>query len=102
LQDFLQDEGDSTRLARAGRAEHGKVLAQQLLEIDVGGNRRIEAQAADLNGLAAINVMDRGNVADAEADDGAADGRISRDATVEAGIRLSVALDLAHEIDLGD
>ena len=42
-QDLLQDQRDAGRLADAGRAEHGEVLAQQLLEIDVGGNRRDRA-----------------------------------------------------------
>ena len=54
LQDLGEDEGNGGRLADAGGADHREMLAQQLLEIDVGGNGRVEAQAPDLDGLAVL------------------------------------------------
>ena len=47
LKDLIEDQGDAGRLADAGRAENGEVLAEHLLEIDVGGNRLVELKAAD-------------------------------------------------------
>ena len=62
LEDLLEDERNRGGLADAGGAEHGEVLAQQLVEIDQGGDRSIEAQAADLDGVAAVDAMDDGDV----------------------------------------
>ena len=87
-ENLLEDERDRRRLADAGGAEHGEVLAQHFLEVDVGGNGRVELEAADLDRLAAIDAVDDGNVAGAEARDGVADCRIARNAALERSVRL--------------
>ena len=88
LQDLGQDERDRRRLADAGGAEDGEMLAQQLLEIDVGGDCRIEPQTPDLDGLAMLDAVDDGDVAGAKARDEVADRRIARHAALERRLRV--------------
>ena len=42
--DFLQHQDNCARLADAGRAEHGEMLAQHVVDIDVGRNRAVLLQ----------------------------------------------------------
>ena len=60
FEDLLQDERDAGRLADAGRAEDGEMLAQQLVEIDVGRDGIVELQPTDLDGFAAGDAVDDG------------------------------------------
>ena len=49
LQNFVQQQRHAGRFADAGRAEHGKMLGQHFLDIDIGDDRRILLQGADID-----------------------------------------------------
>src|SRR5262249_53563803 len=99
-QDLLQDEGDAGRLADAGRAEDGEVLAEELLEIDVGGDGVVELQPADLDGLAVADVVDEAKLGAGERRHAVADRGIFGDAAIEESLLGGGVLDLAEEINV--
>ncbi len=103
LQDGAQDERRGAGLARAGRAEDGEVLAEQLVDADHRGNSAVLTDAADADraaGLAAEGSAQLRLRRDAHA---VAERGICGDAAREDG-RLAglVAPQLADEAELGD
>src|SRR6185312_782223 len=97
LQDFLQDDGDTARLADAGRAEDGEVAADHLVDVDMDGDVLVLLQRADLRAVAGRAAVDDAQLALAEHGGGVADGRIVGDAAREAA-----GDHLADEIEAGD
>ena len=57
-QDLLQDERDAARLADAGGAEHGEMLAQHFVDVDVGADRCVLLEVADVDRVRARDVVD--------------------------------------------
>ena len=102
LENLVENERHGRRLADAGGAENGEVLAQEFLEIDIGGHRGVEAQVADLDRFAGVDAMDEADVLTVQARNAVADHRIVGDAALEECLFRLIAPDLAHEIDVGD
>jgi hypothetical protein len=100
LEDLLQDEGDAARLADAGRAEDGEMLAQHLVHVDAGVDRDVLLQVSDGDRLGAGHVVDEPQLRVGDERGGIADGRIVGDAALEEGLARLVVLDLAHHVEM--
>ena len=74
------------------------MLAHGLVDIDSCGNRGVLLQTAEFDGARARQIEDHLQVVGADADNGAADLRISRDAAAETPF----AGDLSEQIDPPD
>ena len=94
-----QDDGHPARLADAGRAEEGEVLAQHLVDLDVGADRAVLLQVADVDGVGAGSVVDDTQGVAAERMHVVADHRVAGDAALEAREARVDALDLAQQVD---
>ena len=100
-QDFLQHEDHGARLADAGRAEHREVLAEHVVDIDVGADRAVLLQVPDLDDRGAGDVEYQPQLAGADAHYRVADRRILRHAALELRRIRRGLLDLSDEIEVG-
>ena len=100
LQGLLQQKRNAVGLADAGGAEHGEVLAHQLLDVDLRRDGRVLLQHADIGRLAAPAAVDQPELAVAHQHRGLADRRIFGDAALEVGGARRARLDLADDVDL--
>ncbi len=103
LADPVEDQGGAGRLAGAGRAEQGEVLAEEGVDIDAGADVLGREHRADLDAGAAVSGVDLAQVLAGRGIDQRAGDRIGGHAAAEAvdaaGQPLLVAL--AEEIDVG-
>ena len=84
LENLLQDDGDAARLADAGGAENGEVLADQIVDVDVDADVRVLLQVADMGVVGVGAAVDQAQFALAQHRGGIADVRILGDAALEA------------------
>ena len=87
VEDLMQDQRERARLADAGGAEHREMLAQHLVDVDVGADRAVLLQVADLDHGLAGQVEHQAELGFADRQDRVADRRIGRDAAPEMGGR---------------
>ena len=99
FENLRQQDGDAVRLADAGGAEHGEVLADELLDVDLRRDRMVLLQGADVRRLGGGAVVDQPQLAIAHQHRGLADHRIFGDAALEVGGAGGVGLDLANQVD---
>ena len=99
LEDFLQQQRDAARLADAGGAEHGKMLAQHLVHVDMRGDRDVLLEMADIDRVNRRDVVDEPQFGAADQVRRVADRRIFADAALEILLAACVRLDLAHQVD---
>ena len=59
IEDLLQDQRDAARLADAGGAEHGEMLAQHFVDVDVGADGGVLLQVPDVDRVGARDVVDQ-------------------------------------------
>ena len=98
LEDLRQQNGDAVRFADAGGADHGEVLGDELLDVDLGGNGRVLLQRADVRRPGTGAVVDQPQLAVAHQHRGLADHRIFGDAALEIGGARGARLDFADQI----
>ena len=91
VEDLPQQQRDAARLADAGGAEHREVLAHHVVDIDVGGDRGVLLQRADVDRAGAGHVEDQPQLALRDHLDGVADHRIFGDAALEEVAALARA-----------
>ena len=99
FQDFVQQQRHAGRLADAGRAEHGEMLGQHFLDVDIGDDGAVLLQRADIDLVGAGGRIDRAKLLAGDQVDGVADGRIVGDAALE--FRPVAAEDFAEQVDAG-
>ena len=99
IEDLAQQQRDAARLADAGGAEHREVLAHHVVDIDVGGDRRVLLQRADVDRAGTRHVEDQPQLGLRDHVGRVADHRIFGDAALEVAARLLV-LDLAQHVEL--
>ncbi|MGY3492604.1 hypothetical protein ACVW1B_002023 [Bradyrhizobium sp. USDA 4502] len=99
LQDLVEQQRHAGRLADAGRAEHREVLGQHLLDVDIGDDRTILLQRADIDLVRAARRIDRAQLLVRDQIGAVADGRIVGDTALE--FRAVAAQDLAQQVDRG-
>ena len=97
-QDGAQDDGDAARLADARGAEDGEMLVQHLVDLDVGRDRAVLLQIADVDDVGAGGVVDDAQHLAAERHDRVAHRRIIGDAAVEEAAAPVALLDLAEQV----
>ena len=97
FEDFVEQQRHAGRFADAGRAEHREMLGQHFLDIDIGDDRRVLLQGADIDLVRSARRVDRAQFLIGDQLDGVADGRIVGDAALEFG--RSAAEDFAEQID---
>ena len=49
VEDLVEDHRDAARLSDAGRTENGEMLAEQIVDVDAGGNGFVVMQRADVD-----------------------------------------------------
>jgi hypothetical protein len=107
-EDALQDQRHDARLAGAGGAQHGEVLAQQLVQLGHRRDRGVLVDMAYANGLGEVAGIGPGKLTLAGAPDHVAERRIGGDAAAEAAVLVrfgrlvDVPRQLADELHLGD
>ena len=100
LQNFVQQQRHAGRLADAGRAEHREMLGEHFLDVDIGDDRGILLQGADIDLVRSARRIDRAKLLVGDEVDGIADGRIVGDAALEfRAVRR--AQDFAEQVDRG-
>ena len=99
LQDLVEEQRYAGRFADAGRAEHGEMLGEHFLDVDIGDHRAVLLQGSDIDLVGSGRGVDRAQFLIGDQVDGIADGRIVGDAALEFG--PIAAEDLAEEIDRG-
>ena len=99
FKDLVEQQRYAGRLADAGRTEHGKVLREHFLDVDIGDDRRILLQRADVDLVRSARGVDRAQFLTGDQLDAIADGRIMGDAALEFG--AFAAADLAEQVDRG-
>src|ERR1700723_228404 len=98
-EDRMENQRRSTRLSAAGRANHRKMLAQQLVDHDERPLRWVAAQAANSNAWHRRLSVHRRNVLCAHRfDDGTEDGE-ARDPSPKRRTSIGTSNDLTQEID---
>ncbi len=100
-QDLLQHQHHRARFPDAGGPEHGEVLAQHVVDVDIGADRAVLLEMPDLDHGCACDVEDQPQLARAHRKHRIADRRIFGDAALELGGRRRRLFDLAHQIDVG-
>ncbi len=85
LENLVQEQRHAGRFADAGGAEHGEVLREHLLDVDIGDDGRILLQGADIDLIRAARRIDRAELLVGDQLDGIADGRIVGDAALKFG-----------------
>ena len=98
VENLRQQNGDAVRLADAGGADHGKVLADKLLDVDLRRNSRVLLQRADVARPGVDAVVDQPQLAIAHQHRRLADHRIFGDAALEEGCAGGARLDLADQV----
>ena len=99
IEDLAQDQRDAARLADAGGAEHGEMLAQHVVDVDVGADRRVLLQVADVDRVGARDVVDQPQLVARDQRGRIADRRIVGDAALEVVRAVVALLDLAHHVE---
>jgi hypothetical protein len=100
VQQGSQDHGHRARLAGAGAAQDGEVLAQQLIGREKGRECLVVAQAADLDVGGHRPRIDRGDLLRRHGEHGGVQGRVGGDAGLE-GEAACRGNTLAQELDVG-
>ena len=83
IEDLAQDQRDAARFADAGGAEHREMLAQHFVHIDVGADRGVLLQVADVDRVGAGDVVDQPQLVARDQRRRIADRRIVGDAALE-------------------
>ena len=102
LEDLAQDERDAGRLADAGGAEHGEMLAHHVVDIDVGIDARVLLQGPDVDPPRRRDVVDELKLVMSQEIGGVADQRVLGHAALEERLAVVLPLDLAEKIQLTD
>ncbi len=100
IQNPAQQQGDAARLADAGRAEHGEMLAHHLVDIDVGADRGVLLQLSDIDRGRPGGIEDQAEFVLGHEVGVVADHRIVRDAALEIGAPALPRPDFSHEVGL--
>ena len=102
-QQRFEDHGDGAGFAGAGGAEHGEVLAEQVVGLDEGGQAAVVVQRADARGRDRRAGIDLLQVFLARERDVVAEAREERDAALERRfVRALFDEDFAEQLELGD
>ncbi|MGC0324952.1 hypothetical protein ABIG06_005581 [Bradyrhizobium sp. USDA 326] len=101
LQDLVEQQRDAGRFADAGRAQHGEMLGQHLLDIDIGDDGAVLLEETHIDLIRPGWRVDRAQLLAGDQVDGIADGRIIGDAALEFGLVRGVE-DLAEQVDRGN
>ena len=101
IEDLLQDHDDAARLADAGGAEHGEVLAQHVVDVDIGADAGILQQRSDVDRVRSGQIVDEAQLAVGNQRRRIADRRIGGDAALEIRGIVGTPPDLAHQVELG-
>ncbi len=99
LEDLLQDQRDAARLADAGRAEDREMLVQHVVDVDVGADRGVLLQVADVDRVGAGDIVDQAQLIARDQRGRIADRRIVGDAALEMGLAVIALPDLAHHVE---
>ena len=99
FEDFVEQQRHAGRFADAGRAEHREMLGEHFLDVDIGDDRAVLLQGADIDLVRAGRRVDRAQFRIGDQVDGIADGRIVGDAALEFG--PVAAEDFAEQVDAG-
>ena len=99
VENLRQQNGDAVRLADAGGAEHGEVLADELLDVDLRRNAGSCCSAPMLRRPGVDAVVDQPQLAIAHQHRRLADHRIFGDAALEEGRAGGARLDLADQVE---
>jgi len=99
LQHLSEYQDDATRLSHSGGAEHGKMPAQQLVHVNIGGQCCILLQPADVDRVISIRAVHDAQLVAAYGHDGIADQRIFGNAAQKVRRATAVGLDLTHEVE---
>jgi len=97
LQNLVEQQRHAGRFADAGGAEHGEVLGEHLLDVDIGDHRAVLLQGADIDLVRPARRIDRAKILCGNEVDGIADRRIIGDAALEFG--AFAARNFAEQID---
>ena len=101
VEDLAQDQRNAARFADAGGAEHGEMLAQHFVDVDVGADGRVLLQVADVDRVRAGDVVDQPQLVADDQRGRIADRRIVGDAALEIVLAVIALLDLAHHVEAG-
>ena len=99
-QDLVQQQRHAARLADAGGAQHGKMLVEHLVDVDVGADARILLQVADVDRVLVRRRVHRAQLLAGDRVHLVVDRRIDRHAALEARARRA-GVDLAEQVDRG-
>ncbi len=83
LEDFVEQQRHAGRFADAGRAQHRKMLGQHFLDVDIGDDRAVLLQRADIDLVGSARRVDGAQFLVGDQVDVVADGRIVGDAALE-------------------
>jgi hypothetical protein len=98
-ENLVQQQRNAGRFADAGGAEHGEVLGEHLLDIDIGDHGLVLLQRANIDLVGAARRVDGAKVLIGDEVDGIADRRIVGHAALEFG--PLAAGNLAEQVDRG-
>src|SRR5258708_16639406 len=101
FENFIQEQRNTARFADARAAEHGEMLTEHFLDVDIGDDRRILLQRADVYLIRSRRRVDRSQILVGDQIDGIADRRIVGDAALKTRARRA-AEDFAKQIDGSD
>src|SRR5262249_8853393 len=96
-ENLVEQDRDTVRLADAGRADYGEMLADELLDVDMRLDGWVLLQRADVRYLAGGAIIDETQLAIVHQHRRLADQRILGDAALEEGLASAVRLDLADQ-----
>ncbi len=99
LQDLVEQQRYAGGFADAGGAEHREVLGKHFLDVDIGDDRTILLQRADIDLVRAARRIHRAQLLVRDQVGAVADGRIVGDTALE--LRPVTAKDLAEQVDRG-
>ncbi len=99
VEDFVEHHRHAARLSDAGRTKHGEMLAQEVVDVDAGGDRIVEVKDADIDRAGAGGLVDEPQFVAPDDSRGVADRRIGRHAAREAFGADGVHLDFARQVD---
>jgi hypothetical protein len=100
LENLVQQQRDAGRFADAGRAKYREMLGEQLLDIDIGDDRGVLLQGADVDLIRSNRCIDRAKVLMGDHVDVVTDGRIVGDAALKFRPLRSTE-DFAEQVDRG-
>ena len=99
VEDLAQDQRDAARLADAGGAEHGEMLAQHFVHVDVGADGRVLLQLPDVDRVGAGDVVDQPQLVARDQGCRIADRRIVGHAALEIMRTVVALLEFAHHVE---